>query len=212
MDFVVFFTWIMIKYQNKLFSRLNLMFSENFYNEEPVTEAEFQIFKNQFLYDKADLNEEIQERDENPEDWIVEKISFNAAYENERMIAYLFLPRNSTPPYQTIIFFPGAGALRRTDLFEDRGTKWYLDYLLKSGRAVIYPVYKGTFERKEGQERTWGQTHQFTESVVKWVKDCSRSIDYLEIREDIDIDKSWLFRRQLGWLYGRDHFSCRRTS
>jgi dienelactone hydrolase len=170
------------------FQPIKFNVQRNFYNEEPVTEAEFQIIKNQFLYDKAELNEEIQERDENSEDWIVEKISFNAAYENERMIAYLFLPRNTTPPYQTIIFFPGAGALRSTDLYEDRNTKWYLDYLLKSGRAVLFPVYKGTFERIEEQGIAWGQTHQFTEWVIKWVKDCRRSIDYLEIREDIDMD------------------------
>jgi dienelactone hydrolase len=170
------------------FQQIEFNVQRNYYNEKPVTEAEFQIFKNQFLYDKAELDEEIQEWGEYSEDWMVEKISFNAAYENERMIAYLFLPRNSTPPYQTIIFFPGAGALRRTDLFKDRDTKWYLDYLLKSGRAVMFPVYKGTFDRNAGEEIAWGQTHQYTEWVIKWVKDCSRSIDYLEIREDIDMD------------------------
>jgi dienelactone hydrolase len=184
------------------FQPIKLNVQRNYYNEEPVPEAEFQIFKNQFLYDKAELNAEIHKMDEISEDWIVEKISFNAAYENERMIAYLFLPMNSTPPYQTIIFFPGAGALRKTDLFEDRDTKWYLDYLLKSGRAVLFPVYKGTFERIEGQGIAWGQTHQFTEWVIKWVKDFSRSIDYLEIREDIDLDNLGYFGDSWGGYMG----------
>jgi dienelactone hydrolase len=170
------------------FEQIKFNVQRDYYDEKPVTEAEFQIYKNQFLYDKADLNVEIQEWDKNSEDWTVEKINFDAAYENERMIAYLFLPRNSTPPYQTIIFFPGAGALRRTDLFKDRDTKWYLDYLLKSGRAVMFPVYKGTFDRNEELGTAFGKTHQFTEWVIKWVKDCRRSIDYLETREDIDMD------------------------
>lgn len=183
---VLYLNWDQIPEQ--AFQQIEFPVQRNYYNDKPVSDAEFQIYKNQFLYDKAELNEEIQERDENSEDWTVEKISFNAAYENERMIAYLFLPRNSTPPYQTIIFFPGAGALRRTNVFKDSDTMWYLDYLLKSGRAVLFPIYKRTFDRNDGQDIAWGQTHQFTEWVIKWVKDCRRSIDYLEIREDIDMD------------------------
>jgi dienelactone hydrolase len=171
------------------FQPIKYSVQRDFYKEEPITETEFQIFKNQFLYDKEELNAEIEEREENAEDWIVEKISFNAAYENERMIAYLFLPKNSTPPYQTVIFFPGTYALQETDLFKSAFTMWYLDFFLKSGRAVLYPIYKGTYERNVGQAIKWGQTHQYTEWVIKWTKDLSRSIDYLETRSDIDIGR-----------------------
>jgi dienelactone hydrolase len=172
------------------FQSVKFNVQRNFYNEEPVPEAEFQIFKKQFLYDKAELNAEIQERDENPEDWIVEKISFNAAYENERMIAYLFLPKNSTPPYQTVIFFPGSYAVRETDLIKHFTSKWFLDFILKSGRAVMYPVYKGTYERNDGQYKgVRRKSHTYTEYLIKLVKDFSRSIDYLETRPDIDTAK-----------------------
>ncbi len=174
----------------------------DFYKEKPVTAAEFQILKNQFLYDKTDLNAELLERDENAEDWILEKISFNAAYEKEQMIAYLFLPKNSTPPYQTIIFFPGAYALQETDLFKSIFTMWFLDFLLKSGRAVIYPVYEGTYDRMEGREISWGQTHQYTEWVIKWTKDLSRSIDYLETRTDIDTAKLGFYGDSWGGALG----------
>ena len=60
---------------------------------EPVSETEFQFYRKQFQYDKTALNSQIEERDESQEDWIMEKISFDAAYENERVIAYLFLPK-----------------------------------------------------------------------------------------------------------------------
>jgi hypothetical protein len=72
--------------------------------ETPVPGSIYRIYKNQFLYDKTALNPKIEDRDESPEDWIVEKVSFNAAYENDRMIVYLFIPRNSSPPFQTLIF------------------------------------------------------------------------------------------------------------
>ena len=158
--------------------------------EEPVSETEFQFYKKQFHYDKTDLRGQIEERDENPADWIIEKISFDAAYENERMIAYLFLPKESVPPFQTIIFFPGAYAQYEASLLESMWADWNFDYILKNGRAVMFPIYKGTYERRDGSCDPYppGQSHQYTECLVKWVKDFSRSIDYLETREDIDID------------------------
>ena len=41
------------------------------------------------------------------EDWTAEKITYAAAYGNERAIAYLFLPKKAKPPFQTVLFFPG---------------------------------------------------------------------------------------------------------
>ena len=70
----------------------------------------FRIYKNQFLYDSTALNAVIEEKDDSLDDWIIEKISFSAAYEDERMVIYLYLPRNGSPPYQTLIFFPGSYA------------------------------------------------------------------------------------------------------
>jgi dienelactone hydrolase len=56
-----------------------------------------------------------------------------------------------------------------------------------SGRAVIYPIYKGTYERHDGLEFTDANpSRSYAEHVVWWGKDLKRSIDYLETREDID--------------------------
>lgn len=64
------------------------------------------------------------------------------------MFAYLFLPKNVRPPYQTVIFFPSARVL---DLRDSRalGDIQFFDYIVQSGRAVLYPVYKDTYERQE---------------------------------------------------------------
>ena len=79
-------------------------------------------------------------------DWRREKVSFDAAYGNERVPAHLFLPRHAKPPYQTVVFSPSGEAMilkssddLRTSLF---------DYILRGGRAVLYPVYQGTYERR----------------------------------------------------------------
>ncbi len=70
--------------------------------------------------------------------------------------------------------------------------KWFIDYLVKNGRAVMYPIYKGTFERNDGMTfatRRSSKNHQYSEWLKKWVQDFSRAIDYLETRQDINTDK-----------------------
>jgi dienelactone hydrolase len=88
-----------------------------------------------------------------------------------------------------LIFFPGAYAATEKDLKSSNNSIGFIDYLVKSGRAVMYPVYKGTFERNDGLTpamRSVNHSHQYTEWQIKWVKDFSRSVDYLETRTDID--------------------------
>ena len=118
------------------------------------------------------------------------------------MIAYLYLPKNSSPPFQTLIFFPGMGATWEKDLIKSTETKWFIDYLLKNGRAVMCPVYKGTFDRIDEQEPVVLEGHQLTEWIIKWVKDFSRSVDYLETRSDIDSSRLGYYGYSLGGLMG----------
>ena len=169
---------------------------------EPVSDDIFRVYKNQFLYDKTDLDAKIEERDDSPDDWIMETITFNAAYGNERVIAYLYLPKNSAPPFQTLIYFPGVGAIQiKKDLGRHRWATWFIDYLMKNGRAVMFPVYKGTSVRNDGltiDMSNVNRSHQFTEWLIAWTKDFSRSIDYLETRSDIDTTKLGF----LGWSWG----------
>jgi dienelactone hydrolase len=173
----------------------------DFSKEEPVTDNFFKIYKNQFLYDRIELNANIEERINSYKDWIIEKITFDAAYGygKERMMAYLFLPRNASPPFQTLIFWPGINTVFEKILMK---SSWEseIDYLLKSGRAVMYPVYKGTFERNNGEVPREG--HELTDWVIKACKDFKRSIDYLETRPDIDTSKLGFYGASWGGVMG----------
>jgi len=170
--------------------------------EEPVSDELFQFFKTQFQYDKTDLHSLIEERDENSKYWIKEKISFDACYENERMIAYLFLPKQGKPPFQTLIFFPGSYALE-LDSLSDQYVRSLFDFLLNNNIAVMWPVYMGTIDRyEEVVDDTPNKSHTYTEYLVKWVKDFSRSMDYLETRSDIDSEKIGFYGHSWGGLMG----------
>ena len=157
----------------------------DFLNEPRVSDEVFAVFLNQYAYDKTDLNV-IVEYVKEEEDYVKEKISFDAAYGNERMSAYLYLPKVGSPPYQTVIYFPGGTAIFR-NLFEDYEIRTMNFMLLKSGRAVLCPIYKSTYERRDELPHCVpDETHFYKEHVIMWVNDLSRSIDYLETRDDID--------------------------
>ena len=61
------------KMDSSIFQPVPLWGTHRDYNsEEPVSEMEFRIYKKQFLYDRTELNSQIEDRDESPEDWVVE--------------------------------------------------------------------------------------------------------------------------------------------
>jgi serine/threonine protein kinase/pimeloyl-ACP methyl ester carboxylesterase len=163
--------------------------------EKPVSDAIFQVFKEQFSYDKSDLHEALEIRDESAEDWILERVTFDAAYGKERIIAHLFLPTKTPPPYQTVIYFPGSASLFQTsseDIISFYEFQVFLSFLVKNGRAVLYPVYKGTFERRD--DALIGvfladNSHLYTDYMIQLVKDFKRCIDFLETRQEIDQKK-----------------------
>ena len=45
--------------------------------------------------------------DQSPQYWRRETASFRAAYGNERVMAHLFLPKNTPPPYQVVAIMGG---------------------------------------------------------------------------------------------------------
>ncbi|MCI0444776.1 protein kinase [bacterium] len=160
--------------------------------EKPVSDEIFQIYKRMYSYDKTELHPTVDLFDNNAEYWKVEKIIYDAAYSGERVIAYLFLPKNALPPYQTICLFPGSQAIQ---LPSSRNVNQYpgmlyLDFILQSGRAIIWPVYKGTFERGDSLNSDYpAPTSLYRDHVIHWSRDLGRTIDYLETRKDIDSSK-----------------------
>jgi eukaryotic-like serine/threonine-protein kinase len=190
------------KIPESAFQKIENSEETDFSKVKPVDDNIFTIYKNQFLYDKTALDSKIEKTDNSNENWTIEKITFNSAYGKERVIAYLFLPKNSSPPFQTLILFPGMDATWEKDLLKDNNTKWWVDYLLKSGHAVMCPIYKGTFDRIDEQEPVVLEGHQAMEWITKWAKDFSRSIDYLETRPEIDISNIGYYGFSLGGFMG----------
>ena len=162
---------------------------------KPIDETEFARYKDFFEYDDLDLAAVVESSVPNEDGWTLETISLNAAYDNERFTAYLFLPENSEPPYQTIIYAGGAGIFMQKNS-EDIENYFefpaFLRFLLKSGRAVLFPVINGSFERgNDALQKIIPRpnTRLFADFIIRIIKDYRRSLDYLETRGDIDLNK-----------------------
>ncbi len=172
----------------------------DFRAERPVTEPVFNQFLRQFAYDRRSLDARVEEEKPTP-DGVRQKITFTAAYGGERMMAYLFLPARAKPPFQVVVVFPGSGSIDiRSSASLDLGRA---DFFQKSGRAVLFPIYKGTYERGGDLHSDLpSETATYRDYLVMWEKDLARSIDYLETRQDLDAGRLTYYGLSWGGALG----------
>jgi cephalosporin-C deacetylase-like acetyl esterase len=154
----------------------------------PTTDETYRACVHYYAYDQTPLNAKVEPVDGNAPLWTRERITFDAAYNRERVIAYLYLPKNATRPFQTVVYVPGASALVAPEVGEQTRI---IDFVIKSGRAVMYPVYQATYERKEPGliMVDASRTKAYTDHVVQWIQDLMRSVDYLATRSDVDLTR-----------------------
>jgi len=154
---------------------------------KPVSDEVFNAYKLLYAYPQTPLHDKVEGIVKETVDWTEVKVSFDAAYNGERMAAHLFLPKNVKPPFQTVLFFPSARVLELPPDSSTLGDVKFFDYILQSGRAVMYPVYEDTYERRTKNSMPGGA--QNVDLTREWYKDAARSLDYLATRKDIDSGK-----------------------
>jgi serine/threonine protein kinase/formylglycine-generating enzyme required for sulfatase activity/cephalosporin-C deacetylase-like acetyl esterase len=156
--------------------------------EKPVSEEMYATFVRFYDKEPVPLEQRIEVTDDSAEHWIKQKISYSAGYGGERMFAWLYLPRNAPPPYQVLIQMGGAGTFFRgsseteASIFDWR----FAENLVRGGRAVLLPVWKGSYERSDGYQPFEASMAEHREHTIQWVSELRRSVDYLESRDDAD--------------------------
>jgi formylglycine-generating enzyme required for sulfatase activity/dienelactone hydrolase len=155
----------------------------------PADDAAFALYARLFDYDRAPLAARTEEADDGHRSWRKEKVSFTGPGGGERLTAFVFLPKNARPPYQAMLFFPGSDAV----MTGSSRQLWLrmAEFWIRSGRALVYPVYQGTYERRIAQPLGLNGSRDL---IVQRTKEVRRTLDYLEERQDID-------RRRIGY-YG----------
>jgi formylglycine-generating enzyme required for sulfatase activity/pimeloyl-ACP methyl ester carboxylesterase len=158
----------------------------DFLKERPVSDQVFSVYRRMYEYDRTPLNPKVVETvDEG--DWTRELVRMDAAYGTDSLLIYLYRPKTRRKPYPAVVYFPGSNAIR------DRPQNLQLrsfDFVIKSGRAVLYPVYKGTYQRSDSLFTDVQDTTTFyRDHVIMWAKDLRRGIDYLETLPDISTER-----------------------
>jgi serine/threonine protein kinase len=156
----------------------------------------FALVLQNFDYDDRDLDARVESTDDGPEHWLHEVVSVRAVYGDERLPIHLYLPKNVDPPYQAVVYFPPSSALYLTD---SRYPSFPFAYFIpKSGRALIYPIYKGTY----GRQVEWRGPNDDRDLTIQIGKDLRRTIDFLETREDIDSGRLVYYGMSWGASFG----------
>jgi formylglycine-generating enzyme required for sulfatase activity/tRNA A-37 threonylcarbamoyl transferase component Bud32/dienelactone hydrolase len=166
--------------------------TRDYRREQPVADQVFDIYRRLYAYDRRPLDAKVLAVSDQQDGWRRESIIVTAAYGGEQMKIFLFLPTRAAPPFETVVFFPGSNAFRTRTIEQFPITN--IEFLVKSGRAVAFPEYKGTFERQgDVQDSTATPTVGYRDYVVAWIKDFSRAVDYLATRPDLSIGRLAMF-------------------
>lgn len=167
----------------------------------PVADAVYAAYSRVFDYDRAPLDA-VVERADTTRVWIRERVRFTAGYADERVLLHLYLPTHGRAPYQTVVYWPGWDTFWLNNADEYFAKQ--LDFIVKSGRAVAFPIYRGIFERKVGnqQRRADFGTAEYRDNTIHTVKDLRRTVDYLATRADIDTSAIGFYGYSWGGVNG----------
>lgn len=170
-------------------------------HQAPVSDAIYAAYSRVFDYDRGQLDVRVENVD-TTRVWIRERVRFTAGYGNERMLLYLYRPTAGAPPYQTVVYFPGWDTFWLDNIDEYFAKQ--IDFIVKSGRAVAFPIYRGTFERRVNNLRARARfgTAEYRDNAIYTVKDLRRALDYLETRTDVQRDRIGFFGYSWGGVNG----------
>jgi dienelactone hydrolase len=172
--------------------------------ERPALDGVFRALLSAYQYDRTPLRPRVEKAD-TASNWIRQRVTFTSAEGTDRAILFLYLPKGGTPPYQTVVYFPGSPALDRRS--PDEEPTALFDFLLQAGRAVALPAYKGTYDRDDAQfsitqasALSTFSSASYRDLVVAWSKDLQRSVEYLVTRADVDSSRIGFYGFSWGGL------------
>ncbi|MEJ2678502.1 MAG: SUMF1/EgtB/PvdO family nonheme iron enzyme [Gemmatimonadota bacterium] len=153
----------------------------------PVGPETFKTLLSYYRYDPVPLKPQVLDTVETP-DWVRLRLSY-AGPNDERVLAYLWLPKAAPPPYQTLVYVPGAEVFYGVTVPEE-AERW-VGPLVRSGRALFSVVMKGMTERQ------WGPGYKppptasvrYRDQMVLRGTELRLGLDYLQTRSDIDMKR-----------------------
>ena len=166
-----------------------------------TSDPQFQTIKAFYRYDRIQLDSKVLDTIETA-DWRREKIEYRGG-NDEKAIAYLYLPKNTRPPYQVIQYLP-AGDVYGGFTTLPVHVETFAASQIKAGRAVFAVVLKGFIEREypEDYKPAPERSVRYRDNLIQNAQDLHRGLDYLETRADIDNDRIAFWGYSTGAEFG----------
>ncbi len=173
--------------------RIRRAVAPDFGKMTPVSDAVFDGFRRMYDYDKRPLETKLEAEGDTPTaHW--QKVSFTAGYVGPRMAAYLFFPKDASPPFEPVIQWGNSGDLLQRQLNPNEPfLDLFAGFIVRSGRVLVIPLLMGAYERDDSAfsiTRSVPDTTAYHRDLtVEWIKDLRRTVDFLETRNDIRSDR-----------------------
>lgn len=153
--------------------------------------------------DSAQLVSEVEEHD-----WIRRKILIPTDDPENPLPVLLFLPKNAPGPLQSILFFPPGNSYFGRFLSDNIDiTRYNVDFVVRSGRVLIWPILIGMHERYRPREdrggaaflQSWPATNERRRNEI------GRVIDYLQGNAEFDGEQVGLLAASFGATFVSPH-------
>jgi formylglycine-generating enzyme required for sulfatase activity/dienelactone hydrolase len=166
------------------------VFRRDFRAIKPVSDEIFEVFKRQFAYTPSPVDAKSDGMDASSPDWTRESVTIDTGY-GERMPVHIYVPKTGQAPRQAVVFVPGLTQFLSQSPSVSGPTLLIMDFVVKSGRMLVVPAMKGSYERYDGFLNLTGDRYlqTFRQRMHEWRQEMGQVIDYLGSRGDVRTDQ-----------------------
>ena len=176
--------------------------SESFY--KAMNDEVFTIYSRNFEVGRSELNTSVIYVDDSNPLWIKERVMVELGYGLESMDILIFKPKDSYRKVASVIIYPGANYFRTPPNIDEVNPGEYgLDFIVKSGRAIVWPAIKDSMNRISPMTASSPEdvARRWRERLKYWTIDTYRTIDYIESRDDFDSENVFYLGMSYGSLF-----------
>lgn len=173
----------------------------NFRAIKPIADAAYEVLASQGQIGDKPMEAASESTDTSNRNWNMEVITI-AGVENERLQLDLITPKSYDNSLAPVVFFPGMDCVLPGEIAYELYMD-LLDFVPKSGRALIIPHYRGMWENSDGttQDRLMSPSKS-PALVQEWAQDFSRAIQFIDSRDDLRNDSIAYLGVSLGTVIG----------
>jgi dienelactone hydrolase len=169
---------------------IHLFYERSTPQREPVSDEAFEVMRSQFSTARVEALDVTVTTVRQTPLWIAERVVLRLAAD-EMATLYVVRPKVHAGRLQAVIYAPPYNCC-----IVKRGNDEILEqlrvaeFVVNSGRALVLPVWSGSYERWiPGAVEPGAVRDQERELALAWHRDLTGALDYLESRPDIDASK-----------------------